>query len=141
MVRKRKNFQHELKKIALHFSLEISHMLILRRQAMAIDEVNGKLILLEGLRNAHFRIVDLSNFICYSTKEVHADNPANSNADESAEKMTFTLHHTDESKSIDLVFFDAAENTRAELPDLRYKLDRWQDILAGVIHARFVNRA
>ncbi len=145
MARKPKNFQHELKKIALHFSIDISHMLILRKQAAALDEASRKLILLEGHQQLHYRIVDLSNFTCYSVKAVHkkidAGATGNKNADEFVEKISLTLHHGDESKSIDLVFFDAAENTPAELPDLRYKLDRWHDILAGLIHTRFANRA
>lgn len=145
MTRRRRHFQRELKKIAVHFSLKLSQIQILIQQAIGIDVENRKMILLDRKKDLQFTIVDLSKVSSFSMKvsykKIGAGDLENKTIDEFIQQISLQLDHVDEPKTIDLEFFNSTENTVSELPQLKHRLEKWKGTLSSAIYVPIANRA
>ncbi|MBL7697020.1 MAG: hypothetical protein JNK79_02640 [Chitinophagaceae bacterium] len=145
MTRRNKHFQQELKKIAVHFSYKISHSQILRHQAIAIDEEKEKMIVLDHRKNHHFKIVNLAKIISSAMKvtfkNIGAGELEHKNMDEFIQKMSLSLDHVNEAKSVEFDFFNADENASNELTHLRLKLNNLKNILAVIARKQLATPA
>lgn len=145
MTRRRRHFQRELKKIALHFSLKLSQIQVLIQQAIGIDVENRKMILIERKKHLQFKIVDLSKVSSFSMKvsykDIGAGDLENKTMDEFIQQMSIQLDHIDEPKTIDLEFFNSSENAVSELPQMKTRLEKWKGTLSSAIYEGTANRA
>lgn len=145
MTQRMKHFQRELKSIASHFSLHLSQTYLLRQQAIGIDNTRRKMILLERSKHPHFRIVDLDKITSCSMKvsykNIGPGELEDKNMDDFIEKMSLKLDHIDESKSIELSFFNSIDNASIDLTHLKRRLEKLKDELDTAIHKQIAKRA
>ena len=136
MKKTRKRILSELKKIANHFRLSLSKIEIIRKTAIALDDTNKKLIVMDEDDHPYFKTFDLHNIDACAVKvayrSIDAGELREKDMDEFIEKIQLQISHVDPTKSIDIGFYDMKKNTVHELRALIDKARSWRDKITAM---------